>query len=189
MLSVLFSWEPSLAFLGISIGAHWLSSQWTAQAGRLAQWLTSCAPSRPGRTWMCICGQQGCKICRGSHQCLLLYIVVSAMLCYGSCIYIYIDYTYLHVDSMPAFVRYLGHLSIAMCSGLLLPREGQVCWDAGPCAQMAGQWSRGTLQHSESRCWYQCPWFKTRIKIPQQKRNRAWSLDGDLSSEPPHDRL
>ena len=118
-----------------------------------------------------------------------MFVVVhcSAMLCYGS--YIYIDYTYLHVDSMPAFVRYLGHLSIAMCSGLLLPREGQVCWDARPCAQMAGQWSRGTLQHSESLCWYQCPWFKTRIKIPQQKRNRAWSLDGDLSSEPPHDRL
>ena len=171
MLSVLFSWEPSLAFLGISIGAHWLSSQWTAQAGRLAQWLTSCAPSRPGRTWMCICGQQGLQDLPGISP---MFVVVhcSAMLCYGS--YIYIDYTYLHVDSMPAFVRYLGHLSIAMCSGLLLPREGQVCWDARPCAQMAGQWSRGTLQHSESLCWYQCPWFKTRIKIPQQKRNRAW---------------
>lgn len=95
MLSVLFSWEPSLAFLGISIGAHWLSSQWTAQAGRLAQWLTSCAPSRPGRTWMCICGQQGCKICRGSHQCLLLYIVVRC--CAMVRIYIYIYW--LHVST------------------------------------------------------------------------------------------
>lgn len=46
-----------------------------------------------------------------------------------------------------------------------------------------------TLQHSESLCWYQWPWFKTRIKIPKQNRNHAWSLDGDLSSEPPHDRL